>query len=893
MRFDFTTTSSSSSKEMEAKAKKVIVLMEVLFLVSLLIRCVTAQQQQLPLSSAVERSALLDLRSSLGLRSRDWPRKADPCLSWRGLKCENGVVTGVSVSGFRRTRAGRLNPRFSVDSLANLTRLTSFNSSGFSLPGLIPDWFGSRLPALQVLDLRSCSVSGSIPGSLGNLSRLSSLYLSDNNLAGSVPATLGQLNRLSVLDLSRNSLTGPIPSNFSLLVNLTRLDMSSNYLSEQIPTGLSLLSRIQFLNLANNSLTGSIPGELRNLDELVELDLSKNGLEGQLLDDLFSRLVRLQVIVLSENRLDGALPAAFLSMPKLRFLDLSVNNFTGVFPSLISIGNATGAVFNLSNNMLYGALNSSFRKFSSIDLSSNYFQGKVADYNGRNVTLDRNCLQALSNQRSSDDCRFFYAERGLSFDDFGVTGPTQPPLSEPEAKRSRKWIFILAGVLGGLGFIVILVVMLVLILRRCDKGIANQRGCANVGPVPEGDSTPPPKDPSVVSCVGDSFAYEQLLNATGNFSATNLIKHGHSGDIFKGVLESGISVVVKRVSLHSIKKESYMTELDLFSKVSHARLVPLLGQCLEHETDKLLVYKYMVCGDLASSLYRVTDLEDDSLQSLDWITRLKIAIGAAEGLSYLHHECNPPLVHRDVQASSILLDDKFEVRLGSLCSIRAQEGDSNQNVLTRFLRRQPSESGLSGSSPAICAHDVYCFGKVLLELVTGKLGISKSDDATTREWLENTLPHITIYDKEMVSKIVDPSLIIDEDLLEEVWAMAIVARSCLNPKPSKRPPMKYILKALENPFKVVRDESFSSARLRTTSSRRSWSTAFFGSWRQNSSESATLPGHTNREFIGSLKLSGRVGSHGSGGIEHSSSNKRLSNEIFPEPVDIQDIERQY
>ena len=89
-----------------------------------------------------------------------------------------------------------------------------------------------------------------------------------------------------------------------------------------------------------------------------------------------------------------------------------------------------------------------------------------------------------------------------------------------------------------------------------------------------------------------------------------------------------------------------MTELDLFSKVSHARLVPLLGQCLEHETDKLLVYKYMVCGDLGSSLHRVTDLEDDSLQSLDWITRLKIAIGAAEGLSYLHHECNPPLVHR-------------------------------------------------------------------------------------------------------------------------------------------------------------------------------------------------------------------------------------------------------
>ncbi|KAH7567263.1 hypothetical protein JRO89_XS07G0040500 [Xanthoceras sorbifolium] len=756
----------TSSRAMEAKAKLLLLLLEFVLLVSLLIRCVPAQQ--LPLSSAIERSSLLDLRSSLGLRGRDWPIKADPCLSWKGVQCENGVVTGVNVSGLRRTRVGRFNPRFSVDSLANLTRLTSFNASGFYLPGSIPDWFGSRLPALQVLDLGSSSVFGSIPGSLGNLSRLSFLCLSGNNLA-------------------------------------------------------------------------------------------------------------------------GALPAALLSMPNLRFLDLSGNNFTGFFPSLTSSGNDTGAVFNLSNNMLYGDLNSSFRQFSLIDLSSNYFQGRVADYNGRNVTLDGNCLQAVENQRSSNDCRLFYAKIGLSFDNFGDLGPTQPPWLESEAKSSRKWIFILVGVLGGIAFIVILVFMLVLILRRCDKGIAKQRGSANVGPVPEGDSTPPPKDPSIVSGVGDSFTYEQLLHATGNFSETNLIKHGHSGDLFKGVLESGIAVVVKKFNLHSLKKESYMTELDLFSKVSHARLVPFLGQCLEPETQKLLVYKFMVCGDLVSSLHRVTVLEDDSLQSLDWITRLKIAIGAAEGLSYLHHECNPPLVHRDVQASSILLDDKFEVRLGSLSEVRAQEGDSNQNVLTRLLRRQASESGLSGSSPATCAHDVYCFGKVLLELVTGKLGISKADDATTREWLENTLPYISIYDKEMVSKIVDPSLIVDEDLLEEVWAMAIVARSCLNPKPSRRPPMKYILKALENPFKVVREESFSSARLRTTSSRRSWSTAFFGSWRQSSSESATLPGHTNREFISSLKQSGRVGSHG---IEHSSSNKRLSNEIFPEPVEIQDIERQ-
>lgn len=196
----------------------------------------------------------------------------------------------------------------------------------------------------------------------------------------------------------------------------------------------------------------------------------------------------------------------------------------------------------------------------------------------------------------------------------------------------------------------------------------------------------------------------------------------------------------------------------------------------------------------------------------------------------------------------------------------------------------------AGPSTATCAYDVFCFGKVLLELVTGKIGIGQSDDATSREWIEQTLPYISACDKELVTKIIDPSLIVDEDLLEEVWAMAIVARSCLNPKPMKRPPMKYILRALENPLKVVRQEnsSGSSSRLRNNSSRRSWSATLFGSWRHSSSESTPpMPGH----FSGGFRQSGRMGSQSSGGNDFSSSRKRLSSEIFPEPIANMDVER--
>ncbi|KAM7482611.1 hypothetical protein LguiB_007194 [Lonicera macranthoides] len=883
------------------------------FFVLLLLIHSTFQQ----LNSRVERAALLQLRSSLGLRSKEWPIKSDPCLIWAGIQCFNGRVIGINISGFKRTRLGHQNPEFSVEALANFSQLATFNASGFALPGSIPDWFGQRLSALQVLDLRSCSIVGAIPSNLGNMTNLTALYLSDNTLTGIIPSTLGQLLGLLVLDLGQNSLTGSIPLSFASLGNLTLLDMSSNFLSGSFPPGIGTISKLQFLNLSSNSLSSAIPAQLGNLSSLVDLDLSSNSfsglvpqdlrglrnlqkmlignnlLAGSLSGNLFTRLTRLQIIAVNHNDFTGELPDILWSMPQLRFLDAAGNTFTGTLPNLSSNANtSSGAVFNLSQNLFYGGLTSILRGFNSLDLSGNYFQGKVPDYSISNVSLSRNCLQNVSSQRTLAECASFYAKRGLTFDNFGVPSAPQSPPPKGDNKRGKK-VYIIVGVLGGLVFIALLVTLLVLlILCTRKRATTNQRG-TGVGPVPTG-ATPssPPGVPLNFSSLGEAFTFQQILQATSEFSDVNLIKHGHSGDLFRGILEGGIPVVIKKVDLGSVKKEAYMVELGFFSKVSHPRLVPLLGHCLENENEKFLVYKYMPNGDLSNSLFRKTDTDDDRLQSLDWITRLKIATGAAEGLSYLHHECNPPLVHRDVQASSILLDDKFEVRLGSLSEVCAQEGDAHQSMITRLLRLPTtSEQGASGTHTATCAYDVYCFGKVLLELVTGKLGISAS---TSKDWLEATLPYISIYDKELVTNIVDPSLIIDEDLLEEVWAMAVVARSCLNPKPSRRPLMRYILKALENPAKVVREENTSSARLRATSSRGSWNAALFGgSWRHSSSDVAAVPAGSASKAEGGSRTTGSQGSGGQnagGGADNSSSTRRHSSrDICPEPLD--DVER--
>ncbi|KAH6789359.1 Leucine-rich repeat protein kinase family protein [Perilla frutescens var. frutescens] len=889
-------------------------------LLFLLFGCTIEQQF---LVSRQDRLALLQLRSSLGLRAREWPIKSDPCTTWVGIQCTNGSVTGINVSGFRRTRRGSQNPQFSVDALQNLTLLSSFNASNFPLPGPIPEWLGLQVASLKVLDLRFCSINGSIPFTLGNLSSLVELYLSSNSLAGALPSSLGQLAGLSVLDLSRNAFTGLIPVTFGALQNLTVLDMSSNRLSGEIPLGIGTLLRLQFLNLSANILSSSIPAQLGNLSSLVDLDLGfntlsgsvplnlrglrnlqrlivgDNSLSGQLPDNLFPPSTQLRFLVLGRNSFTGDFPELLWSIPTLQFLDVSMNNFTGTLPTNASSRvNTSSAISNISHNSFYGNITPVIRRFSFIDMSGNYFEGPVPIYARGNTSLGTNCLRDVTSQRSRMECAAFYAERNLVFDNFGEPNATQPPPPPPKSDKKNHKTIILASVFGAVGLIALLIFTIVLfIICKRKRGTTNQRGIS-VGPVPAGGSPPPPGASLNFSNLGDAFTYQQILQATDEFNDAKLIKHGHSGDLFHGILEGGIPVVIKKVDLDSsVKRESYLSELDLFSKVSHPRLVPLLGHFLENENEKFLVYRHMPNGDLSSSLFKKTDSED-GLQSLDWITRLKIAIGAAEGLSYLHHECIPPLVHRDVQASSILLDDKFEVRLGSLSEVCAQEGEIHQNRITRLLRLpQTSDSSASGTPNAICAYDVYCFGKVLLELVTGKLGISSSTDAAMKEWLEMTLPYISIYDKELVTNILDPSLIIDEDLLEEVWAMAIVARSCLNPKPTRRPLMRYILKALENPLKVVREDNASSERLRTTSSRGSWNAALFGSWRHSSSDVANIPATASQKVEGtsSFKQSGTTGSQGSGpngdGNGHSSSARRHSKEIFPEPLDEEEVRR--
>ncbi|OAY70000.1 putative LRR receptor-like serine/threonine-protein kinase [Ananas comosus] len=700
-------------------------------------------------------TGLLELRASLGLRARDWPRRGDPCSEWRGVSCHSGRVVGLS----------------SPASAAPASRA----SAGPAPP---PDPAPPPPPSPRVPQ--------------------------------------------------RLLLPPPRP----------------------LPRPAALPTTLALLDLRASAINGSVPSSLARLLPALALQLPLR-----------------------------PLPASLLSLPSLRLLNLSHNLLTGPLPTATTTTSPNSSVFDLSANRFYGPVPSSFdsllARFESVDISRNYLDGDpgIVGNPRKNVAFELNCFRNASNQRTPGECQGFYSSRGIKPYDGPVT--VTPPSSNKKSHKNLKYILIAA--LGGATVLVVSVTAAVLCCTLCVRRNAEQRSSA-VTAVPPGPAGPMGRQQAPVSVtlatVGDVFTYDQLLRATSEFADGNLVKHGHSGNLYRGVLQGGDPVIVKRV-----KNGAYAAELNLFSRGLHDRLVPFLGHCLSNEDEKFLIYRFMPNGDLANALHRKSEKDEDRAQSLDWIKRLKIAIGVAEALSYLHHECAPPLVHRDIQASSILLDDKFEVRLGSLSDVCPQEGEGHQNVITRASQQQ----GSSGSPSATCAYDVYCFGKVLLELVTGKLGISGSTDAATNEWLERAVPYINIYEKDLIAKIVDPTLIIDEDHLEEVWAMAIVAKSCLNPKPLKRPPVRYILRALENPLKVVREDHSSS--LRATSSRRSWNAAFWGSWRQSLSD---MPGPLKEDRI--LRRSSTTRSQGSNGEHSFSSHKRGSKDIFPEPSEVRDVE---
>ena len=310
--------------------------------------------------------ALVDLYNATGganwTVSTNWSND----LTTQPTPAELEAWYGVELVGDRVTRLGLVYNNLSgtiPSSLGNISKLEELSLHGNSLTGMIPGSLGS-LSELRALSLASNSLTGPIPSSLGNLSQLVELFFHDNSLTGPIPSSLGNLSQLEALHLGNNSLTGPIPSSLGNLSQLKELYRHYNRLSGPIPSSLGNLSQLKELDLGVNSLTGPIPSSLGNLSQLEELAFEANSLSGSIPSSL-GNLSNLEILYLYDNNLTGTIPGSLGNLSQLKDLSLNSNSLTGTVPG--SLGNLSQLEeLHLRSNSLTGELPGSLTNLGSL-----------------------------------------------------------------------------------------------------------------------------------------------------------------------------------------------------------------------------------------------------------------------------------------------------------------------------------------------------------------------------------------------------------------------------------------------------------------------------------------------------------------------------------------------
>ncbi|KAG2615685.1 proline-rich receptor-like protein kinase PERK1 [Panicum virgatum] len=306
-----------------------------------------------------------------------------------------------------------------------------------------------------------------------------------------------------------------------------------------------------------------------------------------------------------------------------------------------------------------------------------------------------------------------------------------------------------------------------------------------------GEILPPPSPGAALGFSKSTFTYEELVRATDGFSDANLLGQGGFGYVHRGLLPNGKEIAVKQLKLGSGQGErEFQAEVEIISRVHHKHLVSLVGYCISGG-KRLLVYEFVPNNTLEFHLH------GKDRPTMEWPTRLKIALGAAKGLAYLHEDCHPKIIHRDIKASNILLDFKFEAKVADF-GLAKFTTDNNTHVSTRvmgtfgYLAPEYASSGkLSEKS------DVFSFGVMLLELITGRRPVDTTQtymDDSLVDWARPLLMR-ALEDGEYDS-LVDPRLGKDFNP-NEMARMIACAAACVRHSARRRPRMSQVVRALE------------------------------------------------------------------------------------------------
>ncbi|OVA07732.1 Protein kinase domain [Macleaya cordata] len=707
--------------------------------------------------------------------------------------------------------------------MCQLTGLWYFDVRGNNISGTIPESIGN-CTSFEILDISYNQITGEIPYNIGFL-QVATLSLQGNRLTGKIPEVIGLMQALAVLDLSENELVGPIPPILGNLSYTGKLYLHGNKLTGPIPPELGNMSKLSYLQLNDNKLVGGIPSELGKLEELFELNLANNYLEGPIPQNISSCTALNQFNVYG-NKLNGSIPAGFRNLESLTYLNLSSNNFRGRIPFELgriinldtldlSSNNFSGPVpasvgdlehlltLNLSKNSLDGSMPGEFGNLRSIqilDMSFNNLSGKIPEELGQlqninSLILNNNNLHGeipsqLTNCFSLVDLDLSYnnlsghVPPNKNFSRFPADSFSGNPLlcgnwlrsccgtysEEPKGIASRA-----AVVLITLGCITLLLMVVVAIYRSNQSNIFFMKGSNKTIQGP----------PKIVILHMDMaiHSYEDIMRITENLSEKYIIGYGASSTVYKCVLKNSKPIAIKRLyTQHPHNLREFETELETIGSIKHRNLVSLHGYSLS-PNGNLLFYDYMQNGSLWDLLHGPS-----KKVKLDWDTRLKIAVGAAQGLAYLHHDCNPRIVHRDVKSSNILVDDNFEAHLsdfGIARCISSSKTHASTYVMGTIGYIDPEYARTSRLNEK---SDVYSFGIVLLELLTGKKAVDN----------ESNLHQLILSkaDDNTVMEAVDPEVSVtcmDLNLVRKTFQLALL---CTKRYPSERPNMHEVARVL-------------------------------------------------------------------------------------------------
>ncbi|XP_021807183.1 receptor-like protein kinase HSL1 [Prunus avium] len=611
------------------------------------------------------------------------------------------------------------------------SELGGFEISGNRLTGKLPDHL-CYLGKLVGLVAHENNLTGELPSSLGNCTSLVIVKVYDNGLSGNIPSGMWTATNLSQVLMNKNSFTGELPEKMSW--NLSRLEIRDNRFSGKIPTGVSSWTNLKVFDAGNNLFNGTIPQELTALPSLMILSLDQNQLTGFLPSEIIP-WKSLNTLNFSRNQLSGPIPEKLGLLPVLTELDLSENQLSGQIPALL------------------GRLN-----LNRFNLSSNHLSGKIP-FELENPAYDRSFLdnQGLCAINSSEKLSICNSEPRKS------------------SKISSKYLALI------LTFGILLSFLALSLSFFMVRAYWKRNGSDSYW--------------KLTSFQRLNFTVSKILSG---LTESNMIGSGGSGKVYRVPVNcTGDVVAVKKIwkdKLEEKLEKEFLAEVKILSSIRHANIVKLMC-CISKDNSKLLVYEYSENRSVDRWLHRRNRPSNLSRSvhhvALDWPKRLHIAVGAARGLCYMHHDCVPPVVHRDVKSSNILLDSDFNAKIADfgLAKMLVKQGE---------LATMSAVAGSSGYIAPEWAHtirvnekiDVYSFGVVLLELTTGREAIDGDEHTSLAEWAWRLAQEDNPLANALDQDIKEPCY------LDEMCSVFKLGIYCTKKIPSARPSMKDVLQIL-------------------------------------------------------------------------------------------------